>query len=85
MAGIAAPPAEGRWDVAAWDGDPSALFVGVWDGDARTAGISLLQPGMVTARHAIGGAGRGRPRAGAATVGGTSSRPGNAGGGGRSV
>ena len=79
MAGIATPPAEGRWDVAAWDGGPDGTPVGVWEGDARSAGIPLQRPGgaFVSLRPGVPTF---TARAGSASV---NRRPGNAGGGGR--
>lgn len=80
MAGIATPPAEGRWDLAAWDGGPDGTPVGVWDGDASSSGLPLLRPGGAIASGRMRGVATVTPRAGSATV---NRRPGNAGGGGR--
>lgn len=81
MAGIASPPAEGRWDVAAWDGGPDGLPIGVWEGDARGEGLTLLLPGGAFRFTRMGSAiPELTPKAGSATV---NRRIGSASGGGR--
>jgi hypothetical protein len=79
MAGIAAAPAEGRWDIAVWDGGPDGTPMGVWDGDANSSGLTLQRPGGAFRAQRPGLASL-TPRAGQASV---NRRPGSPVGGGR--
>lgn len=80
MAGIATPPAEGRWDIAVWDGGPDGAPLGVWDGDNNVSGLTLLMPGTASS-YTRPGTATITTRAGSAQR--TSRREGSAAGGGR--